>query len=66
MNLRKEISTILGLFISDYGWADAFKAAEIQGKLTNARTNKILLALCEHMEELENEKLKTKPTDKTT
>ena len=53
MTLRQEVSKILGLFIDDYGWEDAFKAADIQGKLTNARTNKILLAICKRLDEQE-------------
>jgi len=50
MTLKQEVSQILGLHIADYGWADAFKAADIQGKMNNARIIKIVQALCERID----------------
>lgn len=51
MTIRKEIEAILELKITD--WSDVFRAAEVQGKLTGARINKIIRVLCEKVEQLE-------------
>ena len=53
--IRKEVEKILELHITE--WSDTWRASEQQGKLTNSRTNLILLKLCEAMEELQNEKV---------
>lgn len=55
MTIRKEVEGILELHLGENGWKDTFHAAEVQGKLTGSRTNKIIRILCEKVEELENE-----------
>lgn len=54
--LRDDISKEIGLFIKEDGWDDAFRAADIQGKMTSKAQKDILLILCRHVEELENGK----------
>lgn len=54
MTLRQEVSKILGLYIDDYGWDDAFKAADIQGKIRlDPRVREILLVILKRLDENE-------------
>lgn len=60
--IRKQVEKILELHITDEGWADVWQAAEVQGKMTGSRTNKILLVLCEAIEQLQHDKISTEST----
>lgn len=51
--IRKQVEGILGLHIADDNWADVWRGAEVQGKMTGSRTNQILRILCEKVEYLE-------------
>ncbi len=65
MTLRQEVSKILGLYIDDYGWDDAFKAADIQGKIRlDPRVREILLVILKRLDE--NEKPFKAETTKST
>ena len=63
MTLREEVSKILGLFIDDYGWDDAFRAADVQGKLNKKRVNDILLAICKRIDADEKATESNPPTE---
>ena len=52
--LKKDIELILGLHIQEDNWQDSFMAADVQGKLTNKRTNDMIRILCEHVMALES------------
>lgn len=52
MSIKRIVSGILGFHIGNE-WDDVWRAAEIQGKLTGAKTNLILLELCKKVEQLE-------------
>ena len=51
LTLRQVVSGILGFAVQD--WDQAFKDAEVQGKLDKAKTNRILLELCKRIEKYE-------------
>lgn len=55
--IKKQVEGILGLHIEN-DWADVWRAAEQQGKMTGSRTNQILRVICEKIDQLEqkNEK----------
>lgn len=53
MKIRKVVESILELHITD--WDDTWLAAEQQGKMTGAKTNKILREVCKIIEELQKE-----------
>ncbi len=61
MTLREEISKELGLYIDKDGWDDAFKSADIQGKIRlDPRVRGILLVILKRLEIDEQNQSKNK------
>lgn len=52
MKIRKQVESILELHITD--WDDTWQAAEVQGKMTGAKTNKILKIVCQAIEQIQD------------
>jgi len=66
MTLRQEVSKILGLYIEDYGWDEAFKAADVQGKIRlDPRIRAILLIILKRLDEDERQKTENKTIKST-
>lgn len=66
MDIRKQIEKILELHIDGDNWDDVWRAAETQGKMTGSRTNKMIMYLCQAVEQLQKKDeqiLSTKPSD---
>lgn len=56
MNIREEISTIVGIRIEPNHWDVAFKRLDVSGKMTMRKVLEIVGALCKKVDELENGK----------
>ena len=54
MNIRKEVSAILGFGIMEGGWDKAFKDLQNEGRITNKHIVQILITLLKKEEEREN------------
>lgn len=54
MNIRDEVSTILGVRIEPNHWDVAFKRLEVAGKMDSRKVHQILGLLCKKVEQLEN------------
>jgi len=54
MNIRKEVSAILGFGIAEGAWDKAFRDLKNEGRITNKHIIQILIALLKREEEREN------------
>ena len=60
MSLAEDVSKILGLKVDQGKWKQGFERIETVGRPTRTEVNKIIVTLCEHVEQLEHATDKTK------
>ena len=50
MTLKQIVSNIIGAPVENIGWDEAFKRAQVTGKMTNAQTVEIIREICKRLE----------------